>query len=1053
MSRRLLTGLLALALAVLIGVLWFEAGGTKGAGEGREGIQPAASPVAGERSGRRSTELLAGEVRDEGREDEPRAAAVEDAPGDGVASIRRSRWDRPRNALWVSGQVVLPPGVPFDEQMVVEAEGSAFPSDPNGRRHHRVRCDENGNFRVAFAPKTRYGRIGLVARYLYLDERVKVELFDPANHEGLRIEPKLGGLVVAQVLPPRHAAFEDDPLRGVTVAGSKGGGFGDNERDGWWSGRESEWEVGGLAPGDGYVIEARSPLWANGRKGEVEVTAGRVTQVDVALSVGARLSGTVVDELGDLVTTAEVRATEASDGRQRWGFFGGDGAEGVEASGGRFELNGVPPGEVRLVAEAQGYLEGRLDLGELTDGSERHNLVVRLDSGGKVSGVVRWPRGDQAEGAVVRVVQGDSIGNRFKMQRLKGEMKVGADGRFMFSGLEPQTPCSVTASSIHPEERPDPNSRVSLLQAKKTPQWVASQTDIRPGAPPLDLELSPGDVLSGKVVDDAGEPVLHFAVLASPAGSSLLSSSSRKPVRGRFRDEQGEFHLKGVQPGDWEVKVSAAGHADSERRRLTVPHGGDLAFTLARAGTIEGVVYGPDGDVSSGARVWAEHGGGQNTSEVADKDGVFELGKIYPGEVTLYADSDDAARSQPLVLVLSSAEEREGVVLRVQPGATIVGVVHPEAGEPGNREVTLRPVRDGSDDMAMAFGGRRQESRTDDDGSVEFTGLDAGAYELELAPAGNARWNSDPAEWILRTANRSKAEVEVGAGSVTRVVLGGPVPGQILVRGRITAGGEPVEKGLVTATDLSVEEGRPSGAVNAEEDGTYALKIDHAGKWRFSVRYEQGSWTSFIVDVPQTSEYTLDFELPESRIEGVVSGSGGGPLPEMTVTLVDAESDGRRRDWFAQKSVETDGEGRFRFDNLSPGTYHLRCGGGDGGFGFLQEADIEYGRVLIAIDVAEDSGTIEQDVRLPIAGEIFGNVRNTAGQPVPGARIVVTDEEGRRLSQFDFHRSGPDGNFTYSGVGPGSYRVTASRNGDSQPEAVKVYEGGRSEVNLVVDTE
>lgn len=1056
MSRRLLTGLLALVLALVVGGVWYVSADSGEAVAGPARIVPGAMPGGQAAAPERSGDLASQEPGARTSE-APREAAVDEVGGDGVASVRRGRWDRPRDAVWVSGQVVMPPGAPFDEEIVVEAEGAAFPSDPDGRRRYRAKCDENGNFRVAFAPRTRYGRIGLVARYVYLDERYKVELFDPANHSGLRIEPKLGGLAVVRVLPPRSAAFSDDPLKGVTVV-SPDRGLGGEDKDGWWTGREGEWEVGGLVPEKEYTLIARSPLWADGRTSGVEVTAGQVVTVDVSLSIGAQLAGTVVDELGNLVTTAEVEAmTPEMAAASNMPMRGGRGdalAEPVEARGGQFELRGIPPGELVLVGRAGGYLEGKLELGELSDGSERRGLTVRLDSGGKVSGVVRWPWGDLAEGAVVRVVQGGRLGGRFKMERLKGEVKVGADGFFAFSGLDPDSECSVTASAIHPDERPDPNSRVSLLQARKTPRWVASQTELMPGAPPIDLELSKGDVLSGKVVDDTGEPVKHFAVLASPAGSTLLSSSSRRPVRGRFKSEEGEFDLKGVQPGDWEVKVSAGGHTDSERRSLTVPYGRDLTFTLARTGSVSGVVYGPDGDLAPGATVWAEHGGGQSASTQADQEGLYELGKLYPGEVTLFADSDAGARSNPVVLAIASAQEREDVALRVQPGATVVVEVHPEAGEREGRRVSLSSQR--SEDITFGPGMRRtnESGRTDADGEAEFTGLDSGTYVVELSPEENASWNGDRSEWLLRTANRKKGEVTVAAGGVAVVVLGGPQPGQVTVRGTITSGGEPVKKGLVTATDLEKSEERPSAATNAEDDGTYSLTLDHGGRWRFAVRYEQGSWSSFVVDVPETSEYTLDFEIPETRIEGLVTGPDGAPVPEMAVSLVDEASDGRRNDWFAQKRTTTDAEGRYRFENLSPGTYHLRCGGGDGGFGFLREADIDYGRVLEVVQVGEDAGTIERDLRLPRAGEVFGNVRNAAGQPVPGARITVADEGGRSLSQFQFHRSGPDGSFTYDGVGPGTYLVSASRGGaTSEAERIKVYEGGRAEVQLTVPDE
>ncbi|MDA1265802.1 MAG: carboxypeptidase-like regulatory domain-containing protein [Planctomycetota bacterium] len=1050
MSRRLLTGLLLLVLAAVVGSAWWATGGGTKQLPGPGIAGPSAPGKSGAPISRGGTRLTADDPNQETARQAGRELA-EAGPSEGVASIRRPRWGRPRDAVWVTGRVDLPKGTPPGEVVIVEAEGSAFPNDPEGGRWHRVRIDDEGNFRVAFAPKTRYGRINLAARYVYLEERIKVELFDPENHNDIVITPKLGGLVIATVLAPRHAAFDADPLEGVTVAGAKGSGFGGDERDGWWTGREGEYEVGGLAPGEGYSIEARSPLWANGRTKDVEVREGQITNVSVKLSLGAQLSGKVVDELGNVVTGGEVIAVPRGQGGGGMPFRGATALATSDAADGTFELRGIPEAEIELVASANGYLDGKLEVGEVGDGTERNSLTIKVDSGGKLSGIVKWPSGAPAEDAIVRVVQSSTMAGRFGMDRVRGEVKVGADGAFYFSGLEPDQPCNIAATAIHPDQRPKPGSKVSLLLSKKTPLWIATLEKVDPGAPPLELELGPGDVLSGKCVDDAGEPLLHFAVLASPAGSSMLSSSSRKPVRGRFRDEGGEFHLKGVQAGEWEVKVSAPGHTDSERRRIDVPYDGELIFNLSRTASITGSVYGPRGELSPGARVWAEHGGGKSTNATADKDGLFDLGRLYPGEVTLYADSDDAARSLPMIMRLGPGEEREDVTLRVQPGARIVAQVHPEAGTREGRRITLRQQSAGDFPFGGGMGGgRNNSSTTDADGAAVFEGLDAGTYVLEMQPERNPAWENDPASRLLRGANQKKAEVEVTAGTTSTVTLGGPSPERVIVTGRITVNGEPVAAGLVTAMDLETNQERPSSAANADEEGNYRLELDHPGRWRFSVRFGQGSWTTVTQQV-SSGEHRIDFEIPEAKVTGILRGHDGQPLAETAVGMVDSESDGRRNDWFAQKNAVTDAEGRYKFENLAPGTYYIRAGGGDGGFGFLREQKQEHGRVLVVIEVKEDSGEIEQDIKLPLAGEISGNVRNADGQPVGGARISVQDSEGRNLSQFDFFRSGPDGAYTYGGVGPGRYTVTASQ-GDkgSGSETVKVYEGATTELDLIL---
>lgn len=1054
MSRRLLIVLLVLLLGGVSAAVALLSSGDRRpvAAPGRVEPDEAGGPAEGGRT------ELARQAPGTARNDAGREAVEAPETTVGSAADHSARWARPREARWVSGRVVLPPGTPLDEEIVVEAEGAAFPTAPDGNRFHRARVEDDGAFRVAFAPRTSYGRLSLVARFLYLEERYKVELDDPESVEDIELEPALGGLVLVRVTPPHHAAFSEEPLAGVTVEAG-GGGFRSEGKEGWWTGREGEYEIGGLPPDEEYTIQAHSPYWADGRTEGVEVTAGRVTVTDVALSVGVRLSGTVVDEQGEPVHGAEVAAMSPEQAAQRMPFLNlREDTSRAEAPGGRFELDGVPPGELVLVAECDGYLDGHLDLGELGNGSERHDLLVRVDSGGELSGTVRWPWGDPAEGAVVRVAQGEALGGgRYEIERVKGELEVGPEGTFRFSGLEPESSCNVTATAIHPEDRPDPNSRVSLLRAKQIPRWVAGRDELRPDSPPFELVLSPGDVVSGKVVDDAGEPVESFFVLASPAGTGLLDASSRRPVRDRFRDEEGRFHLKGVQEGSWQVKVKAPGHAESERRPITVPTDGELLFTLPRAGSVSGRVVGPGGATVQSARVRGEHGGGRTVSTVGDKDGNFEVDQVSPGEVTLVGDGEEAAQSPPVVLQVGPGEDLEGVVLRLQPGATVVARVHPRAGPKQGRTVQLR--RQGGDELMAGFPGRgsgRRSETTDAEGVAEFHGLDAGDYEVELQAPGGVEWNGDPESWLLRTANRSVAEVELGAGQAVEVVLGGPSPREVRVRGRITARGEPVSDGLVTAMDLSRDEDRPSAAVNADEDGRYELVLRNPGRWRFSVRAGQGDWTSLVEDVPEGEEHVLDFEIPEARITGLLTGPDGSPLPEMMVSLVDERTDGVRNNWFAQQRVMTDAEGRFEFEHLTPATYHLRAGGTEGGFGLFAERGDQYGRVIEVIEVVSEDEAIQRDVRLPAAGEIRGVVRDLSGQPVPRARIRVTEGSGLPLSQLEMVRSRPDGDFTYPGIGPGEYLVSArAGSGEeervSEPREVRVYEGGSTDVTLVVE--
>ncbi|PCH76004.1 MAG: hypothetical protein COC07_08330 [Erythrobacteraceae bacterium] len=220
-----------------------------------------------------------------------------------------------------------------------------------------------------------------------------------------------------------------------------------------------------------------------------------------------------------------------------------------------------------------------------------------------MAGVVLWPNGTPAVGADVRLAQKDEMMG-MEIGRIMGEVQAGPDGSFKFPALGDGT-CEVTASCLHPDDRPAPGSKLSRLKARRIPRWMARVEGIAPGTQQLSLTLTSGNVISGKVVDDAGEAVKAFRVTATPEASGFMSAGSMKPVREKFKDKGGEFALQGVQVGRWEVRVTATGYGDSERKKVSIPGAGELRFVVPRTGLATGIVRAPDGSGVGDARVVA----------------------------------------------------------------------------------------------------------------------------------------------------------------------------------------------------------------------------------------------------------------------------------------------------------------------------------------------------------------------------------------------------------------------------------------------------------------
>ena len=115
--------------------------------------------------------------------------------------------------------------------------------------------------------------------------------------------------------------------------------------------------------------------------------------------------------------------------------------------------------------------------------------------------------------------------------------------------------------------------------------------------------------------------------------------------------------------------------------------------------------------------------------------------------------------------------------------------------------------------------------------------------------------------------------------------------------------------------------------------------------------------------------------------------------------------------------------------------------------------------ILKSVALPESDWRRQTKPGLRSANALISSSRSTKSArigSVSGARVRVTDEDGRRLSQWNNVRSGADGSFTYDGVGSGTYLVSAI--GEFEGETleagerkVKVYEGGVGEVLLTLD--
>jgi hypothetical protein len=399
-----------------------------------------------------------------------------------------------------------------------------------------------------------------------------------------------------------------------------------------------------------------------------------------------------------------------------------------------------------------------------------------------------------ADGTVVNSVTGEPI-PRARVFVMAARAGAVADnlGRWTITNL----PCGrVTVSASKAGFLPGPVS--DPVTGKEAPAH-----DIR-------VELIPQAVVTGKVLDEAGDPVPNarvsvqssrvlegrrafaqsggaatndlgeYRIASLPAGRIVLCASA--PLEAQpFEPTQSTILGESCYPGP--VVDGAAAGAGS----LSLPAGREarVDFNLTRvpAVSIRGKVAGmPEG---GGPVVTLMKRGTINQSKTASmsRDGSFEIRGVPPGSWTLSVDYwENGRRLLARAPVDVGASDLEGVVVRLDAGVTVTGTV---TGGPKQFSVGLR----GTDPSASAGAAQWDKTHTSftiADATPGTYTLTAGLpppYYLKSAMLGG-RDMSREAVPILQSTGPIEVVVGDDAGSVEGVVQdseGNPAMGSVMV--------------------------------------------------------------------------------------------------------------------------------------------------------------------------------------------------------------------------------------------------------------------------------
>jgi protocatechuate 3,4-dioxygenase beta subunit len=826
---------------------------------------------------------------------------------------------------------------------------------------------------------------------------------------------------------------------------------------------EGNFDFIAVPTGHTYEIRVQPELMAPALLEVSALAEGEERLLKHTLEAGGELRGRVLDPSGNPVPGAKVKTI---GGRAAIAFMGWATRETETDKRGEFILSGLPHGRVMIAAGKEGYLNSGLEALELGVGEKREGIELLLSDGNSLTGSVRWPDGQPASGALVKVsfhraalLGMDSIN---AVRGSKGSATTDEEGAFRVSALG-NGPFTIKASRAPEGARLEAwlaeEAELSSLEEDATFEsdqayaWTDSIAGVRPDESALELNLKAPEVIAGRATDDRGEPLTEYQLVLVRLEESALGSLGVEKRERSIKDPEGRFIYPGVSAGSWHVYAIKEGFARPEPAVVDSPRPANaepLLFILSPASSVSGVVSTPNGAPAHGALVRVQTALSPMISGVSmDLDepittsgsaGEFKLEGLRSGEIELVASAEGFAASAPLHLTLMPGEELKSLRIELRLGGSITGVLYDEDGTfaSGATVQVIRPT-----DYST------QLTSTDGNGFFSVEHLEPGSWQVVGLPnllgavSGGEESQNSRAEMMK---GLQIAFVELADGAQEHVILGEPPADPVLISGTVTHHDTPLE-GVMVVMIAEGKGGFPK-IVSTDSQGRYELKLNEPGHYMLAIqRSSDGSYieqeqSNFRVEVPSVHEYRYDVALPSAKISGRVTLESGEAAANAPVSLT--PDNGAGFSPFSEQSstiISCSEDGTFSIEAVMPGNYRLRAGG----VGYIQRmlsneqgiAD-PHGQSVMSITIKEDQLIDNISLVLPLAASIKVKVLDSTGAPMEGATVFVRHEDGTPAEDFAGATTDSQGLHTYRGLSSGSYQVSARTSGRASTEGTRV---------------
>ncbi len=596
----------------------------------------------------------------------------------------------------------------------------------------------------------------------------------------------------------------------------------------------------------------------------------RVTGVDIVLSAGASISGTVTaSDTGEPLPGANINVS----GPKR--------RETSSNADGTYLCSGLLPGRYQVWCEPPEGVGRTYDPPrQMSVGRDEQltGIDFSFERGATISGRVTDATMNGIEGAIL---QGYA---QAKGRYSLSEARTDTHGNYRLTGVLRNSKCRIFVKS----------DQHGIAYSDVTP--VPTEGEVTG----IDFVLGPGASVSGRVVDTNGR-YMHNAWLKLTGADRTSRLWETAPYE---TDEAGRFEMSGIGPGTYQFEVGF-GSRGHYRKTLSDPvtvtaeeriTGVEVVVEAVGQGVVAGRVRDDSGNGVYGVQVDVRIATGSRPGTQTDASGHYRFENLADGKVRLDFSHENYV-SESIKDVPVGTMDADVVMTR---RGSVAGVVRDAATRVPITDFSVETGRHG---YWLGFAKGFQSEV----GEFLMENVSPGEVTLKASAAGYAP-QEIPDILVQSGQTTTGIEFYLCKGDIVRGMVVAASDARPVAGANIYLGGIP--------EDPLVRERNAIAVTSA--DGSFVLKDLAAGEQTVGVRHPEFATATAVVTVREGEENQVTIRLgPAGIVAGHVSENDVA-VSGATLFLNGSGTDHRYHD-----RGRTDIDGYYRFQGLAAGTYRV----------------------------------------------------------------------------------------------------------------------------------